>query len=240
MSRTSATVLIIIAFLAAAGFYLYSRSLVDSPEWIPAGGAESLPGTNSGYGRYGTINPRDISFSDTAESNSDLEVPIGELTLVNEDFEDVRLADVQGDGNLLLVVIRGVPLCPFCTAQTSRLVSNYRKFQERGSEVAVVFPGTRDHLKELLMRAEVDDQQLPFPILVDTDLTIVKRLDIEGNKAAPSTFIIDAGGRTRFAYVGANDSDRPSIAALLNALDRIRPDGFDADESRDSITTEGS
>lgn len=240
MSRTSVTILIIAALLAAAGFYLYSRSLVDSPNWVPAGGTGNLPGTDSGYGRYGQMNPRDISFSDTAESNSDQEVPIGELTLVNEDFEEVRLADVQGDSNLLLVVIRGVPLCPFCTAQTSRLVSNYMKFQERGSEVAVVFPGSRDDLKQLLTKAEVDDQQLPFPIFVDTDLTIVKRLEIEGNKAAPSTFIIDADGRTRFAYVGANDSDRPSIAALLNALDRIRPDGFDADASQDSITAEDS
>ena len=90
-------------------------------------GITNSSNVTSTYGGYGAADSGKISFSDTAESNSDQQIPLSELKLLNTDLEDVTLSDLQGDQNLLLVVIRGVPLCPFCTAQTSRLVNNYKK-----------------------------------------------------------------------------------------------------------------
>ena len=218
MNRTFATILAVLAVGIAAGFYLYSRSMVNSPSTLLLGEVTQLPRGAMANDRYGSVNPTKISFIDVAETNSNQDVPVSELTLLNEDLENVVLSDLQNGENLLLVVLRGAPLCPFCTAQTSRLVSNYQSFKDLGSEVSVVFPGSRDDLKQLLTKASLDGQELPFPILVDTDLSAIERLDISGDKAMPSTFIIDRKGRTQFAYVGASNGDRPSIKAILTAL----------------------
>lgn len=201
------------------------------------GGGYGGGGGGGGYGGYGKIDYSQISFSDDAESNSDAQVPLKELTLLSEDLDSVTLAEVQGDRNLLLVVLRGAPLCPFCTAQTSRLVSNYTKFTELGAEVAVVFPGTKKDLQQLLKNARLEEQTLPFPVLVDTELDAIRRLEIEADKAKPSTYIIDQRGRTRFAYIGASMSDRPSIQVLVSALERIQP-STTSDE--DSISDDAS
>jgi len=192
----------------------------------------SVPVSGSSYDLYGTIDPASIVFPDADASNSDTDVRLSELDLVDTNLNAVTLSEIQGDRNLLLVILRGAPLCPFCTAQTSRLKNNYEKFVELDSEVAVVFPGTVDDLKQLLTRAVEEDQSLPFPILVDTEFSTIQKLDIAGDKALPSTFIIDQKGRTQFAYVGASISDRPSIKSLIATLERIQPStGSEANDS---------
>jgi len=238
MSRTSTTILAVLAVALAAGFYLYSRSMVYSSSRLPPGEVTQRPSGSMANDRYGNVNPTKISFIDVAETNSNQDVPINELTLLDENLENVALSDLQNGQNLLLVVLRGAPLCPFCTAQTSRLVSNYQSFKDLGSEVAVVFPGSRDDLKQLLVKAKLDGQQLPFPILVDTDLSTIERLDIAGDKAMPSTFIIDGDGRTQFAYVGSSDGDRPSIKAILTALERIKPKDPESNPTANESTDE--
>ncbi len=222
--------------VASTVVWLTNRSAYG-PSWLPPGEPVTLPGGRfSDYG-YESQKPSMITFRDDAESNWETKVPLDQLTVIDESLEPVTISEIRGDRNLLLVVIRGAPLCPYCAAQTSRLVNNYQKFSDLGAEVAVVFPGSKEDLQQLVSKAKLDDQELPFPLLVDPDLAAVKRLDIEANRARPSSFIIDRHGRTQFAYVGANDSDRPSIQALLTALERIQPDETD---SSDPATDESS
>lgn len=238
MSRKTALLLGLLTLGVALGFYLYTQHMLSVPPSPTTTGVSSGSSYGStsednysysyGYGQQ-AIDSAQITFSDTAETNTDLQVPLEDLPLVSEDLDGVTLAELQGDRNLLLVVLRGAPQCPFCTAQTSRLVSNYQKFRDLGAEVAVVFPGTKDDLRQLLTQAKLENQELPFPILVDTELAAIRRLDIEGNKAHPSTFIIDRNGRTQFAYVGASLSDRPSIPVVLAALEQIKPSETDSD-----------
>ena len=69
----------------------------------------------------------------------------------------------------------------------------------------------------------------PFPILVDGEQTLSKRLDLfrkewGGNKVdqnIPSVYIVDAAGVLQFKYLGQNTVDRPSYAYLLKVLEVI-------------------
>jgi peroxiredoxin len=114
-------------------------------------------------------------------------------------------------------------LCPFCKTQTSRLVANYDKFKELNTEILVVYPGARDHLDEFVEAAKQSEKSavdsVPFPLVLDEDLSAVSYFNIASNLAHPSTFIIDKSGNVRLAYVGADMSaDRPSIQAMLGVL----------------------
>ncbi len=80
-----------------------------------------------------------------------------------------------------------------------------------------------------LKKGEVLD---PFPILVDGEQALSKRLDLfrmewSGGKAPqniPSVYIIDANGVLQFKYLGQNTVDRPSYAYLMKVLEVINAD----------------
>ena len=53
------------------------------------------------------------------------------------------------------------------------------------------------------------------------DLTAVDALGIRADLSKPATYILDKQGEVRFAYVGRDLADRPSVKALLDQLDQI-------------------
>ena len=69
----------------------------------------------------------------------------------------------------------------------------------------------------------------PFPILVDGDRTLSKKLDLfrtewGGGKVdqnIPSVYIVDANGILQFKYIGQNTVDRPGYDYLLKVLEVI-------------------
>jgi peroxiredoxin len=127
----------------------------------------------------------------------------------------------------VLVITRGFPgyICPYCSTQTSQLISNYEEFTKRDAEVLVVFPGDKKHIAQFLTQSRPEEPEpesdLPFPVLLDESFTAVDQLGIRGDRARPSTYILDKKGQVKFAYVGSSPSDRPSIAALLDILDTL-------------------
>jgi peroxiredoxin len=70
----------------------------------------------------------------------------------------------------------------------------------------------------------------PFPILVDGERALSKKLDLfrmewTGGKVAqniPSVYIIDAAGVLQFKYIGQSTVDRPGFDYVLKVLDVIR------------------
>ena len=60
----------------------------------------------------------------------------------------VRLADLQGSGPVVLVVLRGFPgyQCPFCNRQVQEFLQKSSSFAERGARVIMVYPGPRQDL----------------------------------------------------------------------------------------------
>ena len=62
---------------------------------------------------------------------------------------------------------------------------------------------------------------VPFPVLLDVELSVVDQLGIRQSLAKPATYILDAEGQVRFAYVGSTVADRPSIKSMFEQLRRL-------------------
>jgi peroxiredoxin len=173
--------------------------------------------------KYGNKKLENISFADNVATNAEIKGSLNELQFVGTDGEKVTIKDFVGK-NLLVVITRGftTPICPFCQTQTSRLVSNYGRFQELDTEVLLVYPGKKGQLEQFLQTVKTVDkgqiENVPFKVLLDDGLDAVKFFDIEENRAFPATYIFDKDGKTRFAYVGGNPGDRPSINAIIEQL----------------------
>jgi peroxiredoxin len=206
---------------------------------LPAcGSSDSTPGGGpmpygGSYG-YGTSrDPANEQFKDDVQTNNTPKPALQELSFVNLKGETVPLKSYLGVKNLVLVVTRGQvggTLCPYCSTQTSRLISNYSEITKRDAEVVVVFPvrwssqapqydSFRKAAKE---KINTDPSETPFPILLDLELNAVKSLDIQSDLAKPATYILDKKGQVRFAYVGEKLIDRPSMKAILKQLDELQ------------------
>lgn len=164
-------------------------------------------------------------FEDDVKSNRDDDGALGEVEFVDTDGNTVKLDQFKGDKNILLVFTRGFSgqLCPYCTTQTSRLIASYDKFVALDTEILLVYPGQKEQLGDFKKASmtESEEDEFPFPVLLDEDLTAVNRLEIAAQLAQPSTFIIDKEGSVRLAYVGSNPADRPSVKALLAQLEAL-------------------
>ncbi|MGB7326607.1 MAG: redoxin domain-containing protein [Rubripirellula sp.] len=171
------------------------------------------------------IGQRAVVFKDQVTSNREDDNSITDLSFVDTNGDTVALKSFEGNQNVLLVFTRGFSgmLCPFCTTQTSRLIANYDEFKKRNTEVLLVYPGSTNQLADFQQasRESTDLDAFPFPVLLDEDLTAVKKLGISAHLAFPSTFLIDRLGNVRLSYVGSSPSDRPSIKALLEQIDAI-------------------
>jgi peroxiredoxin len=167
----------------------------------------------------------DSIFKDQVKSNSQPKPGALDLTFVDREGHKIDLREFRGKKNLVVVVMRGFPgyLCPYCTAQTARLIENYDKFEQRQAEILVVFPGEKTKIPDFVQAAQstAQNKPLPFPILLDEDRKVIEQLGIKGSLAKPSTYILDKKGEIRFAYVGATPTDRPSVKAMLAELDEI-------------------
>lgn len=179
------------------------------------------------YGSY--YGAGEITFVDDVATNVAVGDEITSLTFTDIDGAETRLADYAGKKTVVLVITRGNtnPICPYCTTQTSRLITNYQKFADRNAEVLVVYPiehsGDAERLNAFLEASRKllasPQQTVPFPVLLDVELKAVDQLGIRKDLSKPATYIIDPQGHVRFAYVGADISDRPSIDALIKQLD---------------------
>ena len=189
-----------------------------------------MSGGMKGMGNMKAPDPKDIKFKDKVESNAtDAPKKVSELVFTNKDGTQISLADYAGEKNVVLVFTEGFNgmLCPFCTTQTSRLVANYGKFQERDCEVIVVYPGPEDHIEEFVEAARTHEKEqvdkVPFPIVLDKNFAAVRYFGIQSMHAHPSTYLIDKNGAVKFAYVGADmTADRPSVKAILARLDQLQ------------------
>lgn len=171
-----------------------------------------------------TGNPS-IVFSDEVKTNRPDDGTVTDLTFTNPLGARVSVNDYIGEKNLLLVFTRGFSgmICPFCTTQTSRLIANHDEFANRDTQILLVYPGAAEQLaafQQAAMEAS-GKTEIPFPILLDQDLSAVKRLGIEAHLAFPSTFLIDKAGNVRLSYVGSTPADRPSIKALLQQINQL-------------------
>ncbi len=176
----------------------------------------------------GIIEERMLASTDEpTESNSEGE--LGRRLPLNRflasDGSVLDLTTYRDDKRVVLVLLRGFAgqICLNCSVQTRALSKSVAEFASRDAQVLLVYPGEARSVPQFL-EAVTDlgaDFQLPFPVLLDVDLTFVRAMRLEGELAKPSSFILDKDGVVRYAYVGENLADRPSVQDLLSALDGL-------------------
>lgn len=77
------------------------------------------------------------------------------------------------------------------------------------------------------LEAKPGELARPFPVLMDADRALTKRLGIfaaewggsKVDQGIPSVYILDTTGALRFKYIGQNTVDRPSYDYLFKILD---------------------
>ncbi|HVR76733.1 MAG TPA: redoxin domain-containing protein [Planctomycetota bacterium] len=138
----------------------------------------------------------------------------------------IDLKDLRGK-KVVLAILRGYAgqVCVYCATQVEAYSRDtaFEEFKRRGAEVIFVYPGPADHLEAFLeaYAASFGKKAPPYRMLYDKDLELAKQLGIIGNLAHPTTLILDAEGKIRFAYVAEGKADRPSVAKLTRELDRL-------------------
>lgn len=203
----------------------------DTPPADPYANSVDDSGTDGGYGDY--YGTDEITFLDEASSNASLDAGLTSISFIESTGEERKVGELAPGKTLVVVVTRGntIPICPYCSTQTARLISNYEAFKELGAEVTVVYPietgddSTRltNFLDDVKTRLDDASNPVPFPVLLDVELKGVDLLGIRKDLSKPATYIVDAEGVVRYAYVGEHLADRPSISALLAEAGKLKP-----------------
>lgn len=175
--------------------------------------------------------PGQIKFKDKLVSNAEPVQDFTKLMLTKASGEEILLKDFIGKSNLVFVVLRGYSnaICPYCSAQTQRIINRYDEIKQLESNVVIAYPlngiGDRDKLDLFIDaandEAKFNNDELPLTLGVDVELKVVDKLGIRADLSKPATYIIDKSGKLRFAYVGDTMSDRPSVNAILDQLKQI-------------------
>ncbi len=172
-----------------------------------------------------------VQFAEVAQSQPITIEDFSDLRFTDEDGNEVQLADVMTREYLVLVVTRGWygGVCFYCASQTSRWARRFDELDPYDAQLVVIFPTETDEdadkLSELSKRiqgGEIPNEKIPYPILLDINLTGVDQLGIRAELAKPSTYIIDREGRVRFAYVGESIADRPTVDSVLKQLAKLK------------------
>ena len=150
--------------------------------------------------------------------------PLAYTRFLQDDGEVLDLDDLRGT-RVVLIIMRGFAgaVCLHCSTQMLALVKNLGEFERRKTRVFVVYPGEAATVPMFMesVRALDPNFRPPFRILLDVDLAAVRAFLIEGSLAKPTTLIVDESGIVRWAYVGQQPSDRPSMDLVLRQLDLI-------------------
>lgn len=173
----------------------------------------------------------EIKFDDDLVSNASPEQDFSSLMLTDSAGKEIYLKDFVGKSNLVFVVLRGYSnaVCPYCSAQTQRIINRYDEIKEQDANVVIAYPlngrGDRDKLDLFIAAANrgtgLTNDELPLTLGVDFELKVVDELGIRADLSKPATYILDKAGKLRFAYVGDSLSDRPSVNAIINQLKQI-------------------
>jgi peroxiredoxin len=171
-----------------------------------------------------------VRFSEVTQSQPITIDDFSTLRFTDESGKEVKLADIMTRKYLVLVITRGWynGVCFYCASQTSRWARRFDELEPYDAQLVVIFPTESEQdaskLDELTARikgGEIPNEEIPYPILLDINLSGVDQLGIRAELAKPSTYIIDRDGRVRFAYVGESIADRPTVDSILKQLAQL-------------------
>lgn len=96
----------------------------------------------------------------------------------------------------------------------------YSEFQSRGVELIAIAPDTLEHA-----RAYFETHEMPFRCLPDPAREVYRKYDVKSALVSlgqrPAVFIIDAKGIVRYAHIGWQQWEIPSVDQTLLELDKL-------------------
>ena len=97
----------------------------------------------------------------------------------------------------------------------------YGEFTERGAEVIAIAPDTLE-----AARGYFEREQIPFPCLPDEKRQVFRMYDVKSAMISlgqrPGLFIVDSAGIVRYAYLGFQQWEIPSVDETLAELDALK------------------
>lgn len=153
--------------------------------------------------------------------------PAPEVSLPDVRGGRVELSQLLARARVVLVFYRG-GWCPICNRQLAKLSSEYEAFQARAAEIVAISNEEVREGAEVLKKIGP-----PFPLLLDGTSEVIERYGLLVGKrdplgwmlrkrayARPAVFVVERDGTVSWTYVGTTYRDRPSVARILDALDR--------------------
>lgn len=137
------------------------------------------------------------------------------LRLPDTEGKLVELQALLEKGPVVVVFYRG-DWCPKCKAQLSELAKAQASFEAKNASLVAV--SVDDAAKS---KAFARATGASFPLLTDAKLEAIRAWHVEhvGNDIAkPASFVVGRDGKIKFAHVGENPGDRPSVEELVAAL----------------------
>jgi peroxiredoxin len=100
------------------------------------------------------------------------------------------------------------------------LRDRYGEFEERGAQLLAIAPDTHENAQRYFQANEI-----PFPCLPDPDRAVFRQYDVKSAMISlgqrPGLFVIDKEGVVRYAYLGWQQWEIPSVDETLAQLDAL-------------------
>jgi len=100
------------------------------------------------------------------------------------------------------------------------LRDRYSEFTERGAEVVAIAPDTVESARSFFER-----ESITFPRLADPDREVFRVYDVKSAMISlgqrPGLFIVDKDGVVRYAHLGFQQWEIPSVDETLAELDAL-------------------
>ncbi len=94
------------------------------------------------------------------------------------------------------------------------------EFEKRGVQLLAIAPDSLESAQAYFQRNEI-----PFPCLADPDREVYRRYDVKSALVSlgqrPGLFIVDREGVVRYAYLGWQQWEIPSVEEILRELDGL-------------------
>ena len=94
------------------------------------------------------------------------------------------------------------------------------EFEQRGVQVIAIAPDSVEHAQGYFQRNDI-----PFPCLADPNRTVFRLYDVKSAIVSlgqrPGLFVIDREGIVRYAYLGWQQYEIPTVDETLKQIDAL-------------------
>ena len=97
----------------------------------------------------------------------------------------------------------------------------YGDFQQRGAEVIAIAPDSVENARRYFQANDI-----PYPALGDPDRAVFRQYDVKSSMISlgqrPALFIVDPEGTVRYAHLGFQQWEIPTVDETLEQLDALK------------------